>query len=145
MDDIVVTLAVAFATVFVAELGDKSQLLTLALATRLRPVTVQHTDRDPGRKDVEDAHVEAEALELRRHEREREEAEDDRRDSGERLQRRLQDVASARARVLAHVDRGPEPAREADEAGPERDDESSHEEGLDTEGSGLEERRPPIT
>ena len=38
MDDIVVTLAVAFATVFVAELGDKSQLLTLALATRLRPV-----------------------------------------------------------------------------------------------------------
>jgi len=38
VDDIVVTLAVAFATVFVAELGDKSQLLTLALATRLRPV-----------------------------------------------------------------------------------------------------------
>ena len=38
MDDIVVTLAVSFATVFVAELGDKSQLLTLALATRLRPV-----------------------------------------------------------------------------------------------------------
>ena len=38
MDDLVVTLAVAFATVFVAELGDKSQLLTLALATRLRPV-----------------------------------------------------------------------------------------------------------
>ena len=38
MDDIVVTVAVAFATVFVAELGDKSQLLTLALATRLRPV-----------------------------------------------------------------------------------------------------------
>jgi putative Ca2+/H+ antiporter (TMEM165/GDT1 family) len=38
VDDLVVTLAVAFATVFVAELGDKSQLLTLALATRLRPV-----------------------------------------------------------------------------------------------------------
>jgi putative Ca2+/H+ antiporter (TMEM165/GDT1 family) len=38
VDDIVVTLAVAFATVFVAELGDKSQLLTLALATRLRPL-----------------------------------------------------------------------------------------------------------
>jgi putative Ca2+/H+ antiporter (TMEM165/GDT1 family) len=38
VDDIVVTLGVAFATVFVAELGDKSQLLTLALATRLRPL-----------------------------------------------------------------------------------------------------------
>jgi putative Ca2+/H+ antiporter (TMEM165/GDT1 family) len=38
VEDLLVTLGVAFATVFVAELGDKSQLLTLALATRLRPV-----------------------------------------------------------------------------------------------------------
>jgi len=33
-------LLVSFATVFVAELGDKSQLLTLALATRYRPAVV---------------------------------------------------------------------------------------------------------
>ena len=102
------------------------------------------TDHDPGREDVEHADVEAEVLEVRRHEREGEEAEDDRRDPGERLERRLEDVADARARVLAHVDRGPEPAREADDAGPERDDERSHEQGLDAEGGGLEERRPPV-
>lgn len=38
MASILVAIGVSFGTIFLAELGDKSQLLVLALATRLRPV-----------------------------------------------------------------------------------------------------------
>ncbi|HEX9258945.1 MAG TPA: TMEM165/GDT1 family protein [Acidimicrobiales bacterium] len=40
MSTLLTALAVSFATVFVAELGDKSQLLTLAFATKYRPAVV---------------------------------------------------------------------------------------------------------
>ena len=91
----------------------------------------QDPDRESGREDVEHADVEAEVLEVGRQERQGEESEDDRRDPGERLERRLDDVADARTRILAHVDRGSEPTGQADDTRPEGHDESSHEERLD--------------
>ena len=71
----------------------------------------------PGGERVEDPHVEVEeaAQDLRREERQREVAEDDRRDAGEQLEDRLDRLADARARVLAQVDR-----RRRARAGPPR-------------------------
>ena len=54
----------------------------------------------------------------------------------------LSDLADPRPRVLAQVDRGAEPERQCDDAGPERDDERAGEQRQDAEERGLEERRP---
>ena len=56
----------------------------------------------------------------------------------------LSDAARPRLRVLAQEDRGAEPEREADDAGPERDDERPDEQRLDAERGGLEERGPAV-
>ena len=40
MDGFLVATAVSFAVIFVAELGDKSQLMALTFATRFKPVPV---------------------------------------------------------------------------------------------------------
>ena len=78
----------------------------------------------------------------RRHGRQREIAVDDGGDRREDLEDRLEDVARARARVLAEEDRRAETARHGDEERPERDDERRGDERHDAERAGLEERRP---
>ena len=67
----------------------------------------------PALERVERADVEPDVLEQRRHEEEREVAEDDRRDAGQHLERRASATCGRRSRVLGQVDRGAEPERDA--------------------------------
>ena len=63
---------------------------------------------------------------------------------GQHLERRLEEAPGARPRVLAEVDRRPEPQRDRDEARPERDDDRPADEREDAEIRRLEERRPVL-
>ena len=84
----------------------------------------------------------ADVAEERRHEGQREVAEDDGGNAGEQLQRRLQGVAGAGARVLAEEDRRAEAGGDGDEASPEGDGQRPREEREDPELRLEEERRP---
>ena len=70
----------------------------------------------PGRQPVETVDVEPERAEdVGREEREREVAEHDRRDAGQQLEDRLDDLAHPRGRVLGQVDRAQQAERDRHE------------------------------
>ena len=104
-------------------------------------------DRQAAGEDVEDLRRPAEGVarpEVDQHvlgeEVEREEAEGDRRDPGEDLEDRLERLAHAGRRVLAEVDRAPEPDRDREDQGPEGDAERADHDRQDAEAGGLERR-----
>ena len=86
--------------------------------------------------------LEADVLEQRSDEGEREVAEDHGRDPGQHLERRLEDAAGALIRVLAEVDGRSEPEGCTHENRDERDQHRSRHERQDAEARLAEERRP---
>ncbi len=101
-----------------------------------------HAHHEPRGERVEDVDLDPEIAQQRRHEGEREVAEDDRRDAREDLERRLQDPARAGRRVLAQVDRGAQPERHRDCARDRGDEQRAGDQRQDAEVRGLEQRRP---
>ena len=101
-----------------------------------------HAHHEPGGEGVEDVHLDPEVAQQSGHEREREVAEDDRRDPGEGLERGLQNPPGPRRRVLAQVDRRTEAEQHRNEARDQGDEQGARDEREHAEVGGLEQRRP---